>query len=374
MVGQIERWVATMVLLRGIRSLWNNMTEYAETYYDKMNEIRVVTGKTEEDAEALGERYRDLAREMKVSSTSIAEAAVTYFRQGLGDEDVEERLRYTTMYAKVAGVEFSQAAELMTAAMNGMGLSADHVADVWLYLGDSAGTSGEEIGLAMQKTAASADMVGLSFEKLGAYIATMSEKTRQAPQVIGTALSSMFARLQQIKEKGFNEEDETRINDIAKALDTVGLSLMDDNGEWIAFDAILEGLAERWTTLTDKEQAYIATTLGGTRQRNYLLTLLNDLSEATGEQSRAMELYNGAMQAAGVTMEKYAVWQESVAAAQGALTAELERFYSILSANTIKGFLNVLTNIMKHINNVTEATNGWNIRIGLTVGLLGALA
>lgn len=254
-----------------------------------------------------------------------------------------------------------------------MNQEAEHVTDVWLWLGDHAGTSGREIGTAMQKVTASAGAVGISFEKLGAYIATMSEKTRQAPEVIGTALNAMFGRLQQIKEKGFNEEDETRLNDIAKALGTVDIALMDSEGEWRAVDVILEELAEKWQTLTDKEQAYITTAMGGTRQRNYLLTLLNDLADVTGEGSRALELYNGVMEQTNTTTEKYAMWQESVAAAQGAWTAEVERFYSVLSGNVLKGWYNTLTGILKIINDLTESTGGWNIKIGLAAAAITAI-
>lgn len=108
---QALRWIGTMVVMRGMRSLWRNMTEYAAEYYDQMNEIRIVTEKDEEWADQLGRRYRELASEMKVSSTEIASAAITFFRQGLDETQVEDRLRATTMYAKVAGVEFSEAAE-----------------------------------------------------------------------------------------------------------------------------------------------------------------------------------------------------------------------------------------------------------------------
>lgn len=367
------RWIATMVVMRGLRSMWNNMVDFAKEYYDQMNEIRIVTGKTEEEAERLADRYNDLARELKVSSTDVASAAITYFRQGLSDAEVEDRLKYTTMYAKVAGLEFTEAAELITAATNGMGESAEHVTDVWLYLGDHAATTGKEIGVAMQKVAASSSAVGVSFEKLGAYIATMSAKTRQAPEVIGTALNALFGRLQQIKEKGFNEEDETRINDIAKALATVDIQLMDSEGNWRDFEVILEELAGVWDTLTDKEQSYITTTMGGTRQRNYLLTLLNDLAQAADGNSQAMELYNGVMQQQNTTLEKYATWQESVAAAQGAWTAEVERFQMILSGSTVKDFLNILTGILSTINDLTEATGGWNIKIGVAAAAITAL-
>lgn len=365
MVEQMERWLATMIVMRGLRSMWNSMTEYAKSYYDAMNEIRIVTMQSEEEAEQLGVSYRKLAQEMSVSSTEIAKAAVEFWRQGLDADEVEERLRATTIYAKISAMDFEQAAELMTAATNGMGVSADRVADVWSYLGDASATGADEIGMAMQKVAAVALNAGISFEQLGAYIATMSEKTRQAPQVIGTALNAIISRLQQVKQKGFKDEDGLGINDIAKALSSLEQPIrIMENDEWRAFPDILNDIAVQWENLTDKEKAYIATAMGGTRQRNYLLTLLDDLAKSTRDESRAVELYNGALEASGTAMEKYAVYEESVAAAQGRVTAALEEFYSILSGNTLKGWYDTLTAIVTALNAMTSSTGGLNVAIG----------
>ena len=92
---------------------------------------------------------------------------------------------------------------------------------MFAYLGDASASGADEIGRAMQKASASAREFGVSFEWLGAWIATISEKTRQAPEVIGTSINAIVSRLHSIKAKGFNEEDATQINDIAKALATL---------------------------------------------------------------------------------------------------------------------------------------------------------
>lgn len=368
MVQQAERWLATMLVMRGLKTMWNDAVAYAKEYYDAMNEIRVVTNMTQQDADALGARYRQLAQEMSVASTEIASAAVTYFRQGLNQEEVEDRLRYTTMYAKVAAVDFNEAATLMTAAMNGMDVAADRVADVWIYLGDNAATSASEIGMAMQRVSASAQNAGVSFEWLASYIAVMSERTRQAPQVIGTALNSLISRLQQIKAKGFNDEDIFGLNDIAKALGSLErpIALMDEaTGQWRDLPDILNDIAAQWSDLDDKAKSYIATVMGGTRQRNYLLTLLDDLSAGAENGSRAWELYEGAMNAAGTAMDKYATWEESVAAAQNRLTAATQEFYSLLTGEHLKAWYDALAWIISGINGVTQATGGANIGIGL---------
>lgn len=314
-----------------------------------------------------------MAKDMNATSSEIAQAAVEFWRQGLREDEVNKRLRYTTAYAKISAMDFSEAAELMTAATNGMEVEADRVADVWAYLGDASASGADEIGVAMQKVAASSKQVGVSFEWLGAYIATLSEKTRLAPEAIGTALNSMMARLQQVKEKGYNDDDDFGINQIAGALANIDVALLDSQGNWRNMSDILLDVAGKWTTIDDKTRSYIATVMGSTRQMNYFLTLMNDLSKGAEGGSKAWELYSGAMNSAGTAMEKYAIWEESVEAAQNRLTAEMEEFYSILQGGTIKSWYDGLAGIVGGVNDATEATGGFNLAAGVTATVVALL-
>lgn len=305
----------------------------------------MVTGKTEAEAAQMGASLRSLANEMKVTSTELAQAAVTFYRQGLNDTQVNDRLRWVTMYSKVANIDFDTAATLITASTNAMQLQdqVEKVVDVFLYLGDAAATSGEEIGTAMQKASASATEFGVSFEWLGTYIATVAEQTRQAPQTIGNAFNSMMARMHTMRQTGYNEEDETRINDVAKALATVNIALMDSEGNWRDMDQIFIEVAQQWGNMTDKQKSYIATTLAGIRQQNVFFALMNDMSKGIEGGSRAWELYTGALEAAGTATEKFSVWQESIAASQSQMNVALEQLYSNLQPGAIKGFYDVVT-------------------------------
>ena len=268
---------------------------------------------------------------MSVSSSEIASAAVEFWRQGQDENEVNERLISTTQYTKISGLEFQEAAELVTSATNSMDLSAQRVVDVYAYLGDASASGADEIGRAMQRVSASAQEAGISFEWLGAYIATVSEQTRLAPELIGRSFNSLISRLQSIKQKGYNSEDETQINDIAKALSSVNIALMDQEGNWRSLPDIFNDIASIWGTLDDKTRSYIATTMAGTTQKNIFLTQMEDLSkmnDVTGEGSRALELYTGALGASGSAADKYAVYQESVAAAQDKMNASLEKLQS----------------------------------------------
>lgn len=343
--------------LNTLKTQWKEALNYTTQYYDALNEIRVVTMKSEEDAAKMGQNFRQLAKEMKVSSTEIASAAVTFYRQGLGDQDVQKRLEWVTKYAKIANIDFENAAQIVTSATNSMAedIQGDiqRVVDVFLYLGDSAATSGEEIGLAMQKASASATEFGLSFEWLGAYIAAVSEQTRQAPQAIGNAFNTMLARLHTIRATGYNSEDETKINDVAKALKTIDVELMDQQDNWRDMSDIFTDVSEKWATMTDKQKSYLATTMAGVRQQNVFFALMNDLGKGIENGSRAWELYTGALNAAGTATEKYSIWEDSVAAAQGNMKASLEEMYAAtMDSAPIKTFYNLIAGLADGLSNL----------------------
>ncbi len=324
----------------------------------------------------MGQSYRKLAAQMSVTSTEIAEAAVEFWRQGLDEAEVNSRLKATTQYAKISSMAFEESAELVTAATNTMEISAQRVVDVFAYLGDASASGADEIGVAMQKASASAKEFGMSFEWLGAYIATISEKTRQAPEVIGTSLNSIMARLHSIRAKGFNEQDATRINDIAKALGTLEtpIKLIDEEtGKWRDMPVIFEEIARQWNTLDAKQRAYISTTIAGTRQQNYFLALMSDMAKGAEGGSRAFELYEGAMTAAGTAASKYAVWQESVTAAQNRLTSAIQDFYALLNAEWMKNFYDGMADIVNILTAGTDAMNGWNIIVPVAAAGIAAL-
>ena len=84
-LDQIKRTLTSLVTVyaaNAIKEFWKDSLDYAQKYYDKLNEIRIVTGMSESAADHLGEAYRNMASEMSVSSTEIAEAATEFWRQG----------------------------------------------------------------------------------------------------------------------------------------------------------------------------------------------------------------------------------------------------------------------------------------------------
>lgn len=364
---QITKTLATMITLyatKKIKDFWQGAVEYAKLYYDQLNEIRIVSQKSEKEAEAMGRRYLQMGKDMKVSATEIATGAVEFYRQGLPDAQVDKRLENTIRYAKIGSLDFKQAAEIVTSATNAMEVEANKAVDVFTYLGDASASGADEVGVAMQRASSSALEAGVSFEWLGAMVATVSEKTRLHAEVIGTSFNAMFSRYQSIKTKGYNEEDDTKINDIAKALDTIDVKIIDGANNWKSFSDILQEVALQWDGLDGKTKAYITTALAGARQRDRLLALLNDMAKGAEGGSRAFELYEGALNSAGESETKYAIYLESVQAAQDGLKNSTEQLYAtILSGNMMKGYYNVLSEIVQLLASGMEATDGWTLKL-----------
>lgn len=68
--------------MRGLAYMWREAISYANTYYDNLNEIRIVTMRSQEEANALGTQYRTNARELSVTSAEYVKGAASLFRQG----------------------------------------------------------------------------------------------------------------------------------------------------------------------------------------------------------------------------------------------------------------------------------------------------
>ena len=373
----VTRYFSLLAVIRTIKTILSDSVEYVTQYSDKMNEIQIITGKSNNEIQELGERYMKIAEQMSVSSLDMADAAIYFTRQGLNAEEIESRLKNVTMYAKTANIEFTESAEIMTAVINSLKLveqeekdgrdSAQRVADVFLAIGDNAATSGYEIGEAMQKAAASAGAFGVEFEWLSASIAAVSETTRQEARTIGTAFNTIIARLHQIKQNGYNSEDETKINDVAKALGKIDVVLMDQAGNWRDYQDIMTDVSKVWNTLDDKTKSYIATTMAGVKQQNVFLAWMNDMSKGVENGSRTWELYAKAMDSAGTAGEKYATYMDSIEAAQNKLTIAQEKFYSTLQASVIKDWYSSLAGIVDWITRGTTAMKGMNLTVPLII-------
>lgn len=113
--------------------------------------------------------------------------------------------------------------------------SLESYADTLTALGAATASSTEEISTGLEKFAAIADTVGLSYDYAAAALATVTATTRQSADIVGTAFRTLFGRLQDL-ELGETLEDGTDLGKYSKALATVGVQIKDVSGEMKSMD------------------------------------------------------------------------------------------------------------------------------------------
>jgi TP901 family phage tail tape measure protein len=141
----------------------------------------------------------------------------------------------------------------------------EYYADVITALGAATASSTEEITTGLEKFAAIAETVGLSYEHATAALATVTAETRQSAEVVGTAFKTLFARIQDL-ELGKTLEDGTTIGQYSEALMKVGVNIKDANGGLKDMDIILSEMAKKWGTLSKDSQVALAQNVAGVRQ------------------------------------------------------------------------------------------------------------
>ena len=343
---------ASAMISRSFKDLINSSMEFNQ----QITEMAMVTGKTVNETRKDFETYNEMAKELKVTTQEIGDAMIEFVRQGLSLEQAMNRSAVATQFAKAAAIDFTMSAELLTASFNSHGGDAEenflYISDVLLELGRSAGTSAEEVAVAMQKSASLASQSGVNLAELGAMISTVSEKTRASAESIGTSFASMMSRYGNMTLDGFSEDGES-INYVAEALKQVNIQIKDKNG-WKSYSQILKEVGEIWKELQADVEAggekakiaqdkmnLIATQLSGTRQKNTFVGLMENYD-------RYVELIEVANTASGSTLEQYSVYLDSTEASINSIKASWESLILAFSnSNVLDGLLGAASNLME---------------------------
>lgn len=167
--------------------------------------------------------------------------------------------------ANVAGTSAQTVSDQMTAVWNNFydgSKSLEYYSDVMVELGAATASSTDEISEGVNKFAATAKTVGLSYEYATAALATVTATTRESADTVGNAFKTLFSRIQGLN-LGETLDDGTTLNKYSKALQSVGISIKDQGGQLKEMDQILDEMGDKWSTLGDAEKMALAQTVGG---------------------------------------------------------------------------------------------------------------
>ena len=202
-------------------------------FNDIKTDLAMATGENKTYINDLMQDYNALGQELGAITSDVALSADTWLRQGRSMSDTSQLIKDSMVLSKDAQMDSEQAAEVLTATLNGFQMNADqasHINDVLNSIDLKSASDAGGIGQALTKVASQANNAGVSLEKTAAMIATIKDVTQDSDDSIGTGLKSIFSRMNQIKAGKFvDSETGESLNDVEKVLKKVGISMRDVN-------------------------------------------------------------------------------------------------------------------------------------------------
>ena len=315
-LGRNAKWHIAQMAIQGVQGSIQNAVREAEQLNKALNDIRIVTGYDKTVMAQFAKEANKAAKELKTTTKEYAEASLIFYQQGLSAAEVAKRAETVIKMSQVTGDTARAVSDQMTAIWNNFAdgsKTLEYYADSMAKLGAETAASTSEIANGLEKFAAIAETVGLSYETAMASVATVIDKTRQSADVVGTAFKTIFARVQGLSMDGVTDDGVT-LNKYSAALERVGVDVLTASGELRDMDEILNDLGAKWQLLGRESQVAVAQVVGGARQYNQLLSLMDNWSEvqsnilkaegSTGEISKQANIWAESYEAASKRVEE----------------------------------------------------------------------
>lgn len=360
------RWQISSSLIMGFTGSIRRAFNYVSDLSSELSKIRVVTGYSRKEMDELAKSANKMAKNLKASTLEVIRGQLIYQQQGdsmeLAAKKAELTIKATATAVHASAEEMSN---YLTAVWNSYKVGEDQLesfVDKANALGAKTAASQEEIFTAMEKSAAAANAVGVSYDQLGATIATISSVTRNSAETIGTTLKTVYARIGDLKIEG-PDEDGIGLGQVSSTLQKVGIEILDTKSELRDMGVVIEEIGEKYQTWSEAQQAAVVQAIAGKRQYTQMLALFENWD------MYKMNL-DISLNADGTLEKQYKEATDNIQSATKKLSAELEGIWqNLLDDEAIISIVNGFGFVIKIIGNTVESLGGFK-GVLLTLGML----
>ena len=359
------KWSISSSLVNSFTGSIQQAWGFAKSLDGSLNDIRIVTGKSADEMSRFADRANAAAKGLGRTTTDYTKASLIFVQQGLKDSEVQAKTDITLKTANVTGQSAEAVSEELTAVWNGYKVSAEEAelyVDRLAAIASTTASNLKELASGMSKVASAAASLGVGEDQLAAQLSTIISVTRQAPESVGTALKTMYARITDIKAGV--EEDGTTLGVYSGKLAEMGINVLDASGQLRNMGTVIEEVGNKWSKFSEEQQIYIAQTMAGQRQYSNLIALFNNFDK-----------YNEAMstagKAAGTLQEQQSVYLDSVEAHTNQLTASTQKLWkSMIDSSSMKKLMDFLSGLMESLAWIVDTLGGG----GNLLLMLGSIA
>ncbi len=352
-LGNTVKWHAASAAINGMSRSVQQAWGFVKHLDGSLNDIRIVTGKSSDQMARFAEQASNAAKSLGRTTTDYTDAALIFAQQGLSDQEIAKRSEITLKAANVTGQSTEDVSEQLTAVWNGYKVNAEEAELYVDRLAAVAATTAsdlEELSKGMGKVAAAANEMGVGEDQLAAQLSTIISVTRQAPESVGTALRTVYARISDIKA-GIDEDGVT-LGKYSGDMAELGFNVLDASGHLRDMGQVMEQIGGRWGDLTREQQVNLAQTMAGQRQYSNLMALFENFDKYND----ALATAQGAV---GTLEQQQNTYMESTAAHLNQLkTATQDIYRSFVDTNSVNTLVDSFTKIAEVVSNFVESIGG----------------
>ena len=361
-LGNTVKWGISSSLFNTFTSSIQKARDYVVDLDSALTDIRIVTDKSSQSMERFAVQAQAAAKSLGASTLDYTEAALIYYQQGLGDEDSQKLAEVTLKAANVTGQSAQAVSEQLTAVWNGYKVTAEEAelyVDKLAEVAASTASDLEELSTGMSKVASAANLMGVDVDQLNAMLATVVSVTRQAPESVGTAFKTIYARMGDI-EAGIDTE--TTLGHYTAEMDALGVNVLNAQGQLRDMGEVIEEIGGKWNTYTREQQVALSQTMAGTRQYNNLLSLFDNWDMYTD----AISTSQGAI---GTLDEQQEEYMQSTKAHLEKLSTQWESLYdNIIQTDELNVLVDVFSQLVGVVNQLTKSFGGGLKALGAFAG------
>lgn len=314
-------------------------------------------GNTAEQAELLDKAMKEAAANSTYGMTDAATATLNFARAGLDAEQSAAALAPAMNLAAGEGGNLDTVSGGLVATINGFHGSFDdaaHYADVFANACNNSALDVDSLSNAMSVAAPIFSAAGYSVEDAALYMGIMANNGIDANKA-ANSLKTGMARLVSPASDG------------AKAMEDLGISITDADGNMKDTITIQKELHDAFANLSESEQIAAASAIFGKNQMSPWLALINsapdsvdDLSKSLQDEGTATEMASDMMSGFGGTIEKL---KSSVDVASASLGEAL--------APVIEKVVGWIQTAVDWFNSLDSETQTIIATIGVVVAALG---
>lgn len=353
-IGNTVRWGLIASAFQSVMNNAHEAVQYIKDLDKSLNDIRIVSDYNAQDMREFSLYANEAAKALGQTTVAYTDASLIFAQQGFNLEDSNELAEYVLKVANTTGQATNEVSEQITSWMNGYQMNIDQVGETLDKVTKVAAVGAadtEELMTAASKVASTAHMLGVTEDQLITQMSTIISVTREAPENVGNALKTIYARLGDL-QMGETLEDGTDLGNLSKTLQDVGIQVVDDTGAMRNMGDVLEELMGKWSSFDRSQQQALAVKLAGKYQYSRFSALMQNEEMYQSQLQESMD-------STGFLERTQDIYMESLEAKSKSLQAATEGLISnLFDPDTIKPFEEGLIVVVDLLGDLVKSVGG----------------